>query len=72
MRFSTKDRDNDANNGDCVQNTRSAGWHASCARLTFFGLYGNAGDAGSRFFHWSDWKTSNALKAIDISIKRAG
>ena len=70
-KFSTRDRDNDIwALGHCAQKWASAGWLRQCTYIHLNGQYGAEGDSGKGFIFWEQFKGYNALKSIDLSIKR--
>ena len=53
--FSTKDRDNDAWNGeDCAQRWTGAWWYKHCHHSNLNGVYGSSEEA--KGVHWLHWK----------------
>ena len=74
MQFSTRDRDNDRNGGDCATSWRGAWWYNSCSRSNLNGLYLN-GQSDHRGVTWlyfnataSSWLT---LRYSDMKLRRS-
>ena len=57
--FSTKDRDNDKNSGNCAVNQRGAWWYYNCYASNLNGNYGESN------YHWK-W---NYLKGSEMKLK---
>ncbi|XP_050100272.1 fibrinogen-like protein A [Anopheles aquasalis] len=51
MKFSTKDRDNDAVDEHCAEQNEGAWWHMNCYDASLNGPYGNVDDAKSIFWY---------------------
>ena len=64
MQFSTKDRDNDQNGGNCATYYQGAWWYKSCTYSNLNGVYrsGLVGHQGIRWYHFHN---------NDISLKFA-
>ncbi|XP_052870695.1 microfibril-associated glycoprotein 4-like [Anopheles cruzii] len=63
MKFSTYDRNNDLNNGNCAKSFESAWWYRSCYHSNLNGLYKNIVD--DRSMNWYDF--SNSLEGLSFS-----
>ena len=69
--FTTRDRDNDSKtDGNCAMILQGAGWYRSCTFIHLNAAYGAEGESGSQQMYWEQFKAKNALKSIDLSIKR--
>jgi len=72
-RFSTYDRDNDANSEfHCALGSKSGYWHKSCRHLSVNGVYHlPSGCEFNKGIHWKGWLDQGVcLKKISMSIKR--
>ena len=63
MRFSTPDKDNDRENGDCAFHFSSGWWFNACYYSNLNGLYKNSGNGIS----WRSWKFP--LKKSEMKIR---
>lgn len=67
MKFSTYDRDNDKNSGNCCQSNDGGGWwYNSCYRFNPNGVYGKQTNGGVGYYDKKDILVKNFL----IKIKR--
>lgn len=70
--FTTKDRDNDKNDGNCAVMFKGAWWYTSCHASNLNGLYlkGNHSSYANGV-NWKSWTAYNySLKATRMMIKR--
>uniref|UniRef100_A0A2M4AXH1 Putative ficolin n=1 Tax=Anopheles triannulatus TaxID=58253 RepID=A0A2M4AXH1_9DIPT len=67
MKFSTKDRDNDLNSGQCAHHWESAWWFRNCAWADLNGLYKNVDDWKSiNWYHFKNDKRGMSFTRIMI------
>ncbi|CAH3173426.1 unnamed protein product [Porites evermanni] len=72
MAFSTKDRDNDKNSGNCASHEKGAWWYNSCHWSNLNGLYlhGKVDDRGMSWYYWK--KTHYSVKRSEMKIRPKG
>ena len=72
QRFSTKDQDNDAWDGQCVQAHTGAWWYNRCGHSNLNGVYYSGPNSprykGVAWYHWKGWHYS--LKATEMKVRR--
>ena len=67
--FSTKDRDNDKNGGNCAVDHKGAWWYNNCHHSSLNGLYLN-GKTSSEGMVWLKWKNSSySVKSSEMKIR---
>ena len=67
--FSTKDRDNDQNSGNCAAYNKGAWWYKSCHYSNLNGLYRSGRDS-SYGVNWYHWKGNNySVKRAEMKLK---
>ena len=70
MQFTTNDRDNDHNSGNCAQYYQGAWWYKSCHRSLLNGQYlGPTGNSESAMV-WRGWKGWQSLKSSKMMLRR--
>lgn len=70
MMFSTYDRDNDKQSGNCAEQYRGGFWYNACHVVNLNGEYANSGYIHPRFPVWYYWKTKyEALKETKMMIR---
>ena len=71
MAFSTKDRDNDLNGGDCANRCKGGWWFHSCLDSNLNGLYHHGKHPTSwEGVNWNKWKGhSYSAKRAEMKIK---
>ena len=68
MAFTTKDRDNDRDGGNCAVQFTGAWWYKHCYRSNLNGQYlGNKNDA--RGATWADFRGSLSLKFTEMKLR---
>ena len=71
LAFSTKDRDNDNNSGNCAVTYKGAWWFNSCLNCDLNGVYHHgqhsSGYTGVRWYHWKGH--SYSAKRAEMKIK---
>jgi len=67
--FTTKDRDNDGNSGNCANHAKGAWWYNNCHWSNLNGLYlnGKITDQGMVWYHWKNSHFS--LKRSEMKIR---
>ncbi|XP_065843000.1 ficolin-2-like isoform X2 [Oscarella lobularis] len=70
MKFSTKDEDNDNDNGHCAARYKGGWWCNSCHYTFLNGLYGR----GSGYNHivWYTWKQKTSLSFSEMKFRKRG
>ena len=69
MAFSTKDRDNDNNGGNCAAGGKGAWWYNSCHWSNLNGLYLN-GKISGQGMTWYYWKNAHySVKRSEMKIR---
>ncbi|XP_076333988.1 techylectin-5B-like [Tachypleus tridentatus] len=58
MMFSTKDKDNDKNSGNCVENYKGGWWYNSCYFSNLNGMYYTEDKEDDTSINWYHWKTN--------------
>ena len=67
--FTTKDRDNDGNSGNCANHAKGAWWYNNCHWSNLNGLYLN-GKITNQGMVWHHWKNSHfSLKRSEMKIR---
>ena len=67
--FSTKDRDNDSNGGNCAMAYKGGWWYNSCHNSNLNGLYLN-GKSDPKGMDWSSWKGKHySVKRSEMKIR---
>ena len=67
--FSTKDRDNDADSGNCASKFTGAWWYKSCYHSNLNGQYVNDKNDG-KGMAWYYWKRNhNSVKRSEMKIR---
>eukprot|EP00915_Cephaloidophora_sp_WS-2016_P005778 GHVH01007650.1.p1 GENE.GHVH01007650.1~~GHVH01007650.1.p1 ORF type:complete len:408 (-),score=33.20 GHVH01007650.1:57-1280(-) len=71
MRFSTKDRDNDSNGGNCAQKYKGAWWYKSCHDSNLNGQYlAGPHTSGGDGVNWELWRGNKySLKTASMKIR---
>lgn len=66
--FSTKDRDNDRNSGQCAVSYKGGWWYNNCQHANLNGLYlkGSSSYSGVRWYYWK--KDNESLKRSEMKI----
>ena len=67
--FSTKDRDNDQNPGNCATTYNGAWWYANCHSANLNGLYYRGRHSSSDGVIWSSWKGNYSAKRAEMKLK---
>ena len=69
MQFSTKDRDNDQNSGNCATSWQGAWWYKACHYSNLNGLYrsGLSGQQGVGWYHFLN--NYNSLKFAQMKLR---
>ena len=71
MKFSTKDRDNDANGGNCAVSYKGAWWYRNCHYSNLNGLYSRTRRSGAQYNSWYHWKNRHeSLKFTEMKVRR--
>ena len=72
MAFTTKDRDNDKNSGNCASHEKGAWWYNNCHWSNLNGLYlhGKVDDRGMSWYYWK--KTHYSVKRSEMKIRPKG
>ena len=70
MKFSTNDRDNDANvAGDsCAESWKGSWWYKNCYHSNLNGRYLGAGKTGGDGIRWDKWQTQS-LKKTEMKVR---
>jgi ficolin len=73
MKFSTYDRDNDRNGGNCAVAYQGAWWYNSCHSSNLNALYLKAGARSGKGINWYIWKRDyRSMKKTEMKIRPAG
>lgn len=72
MAFTTKDRDNDKNSGNCASHEKGAWWYNNCHWSNLNGLYlhGKIDDRGMSWYYWKN--THYSVKRSEMKIRPKG
>ena len=70
--FSTKDRDNDADSGQCAQQYKGAWWYTACHSSNLNGLYLSGNHASyANGVNWYSWKGHHySLNVSEMKVRR--
>ncbi|CAC5389862.1 Fibrinogen-like protein A,Ryncolin-4,Angiopoietin-related protein 7,Angiopoietin-related protein 1,Ficolin-3,Ficolin-1-B,Techylectin-5A,Ficolin-2,Ryncolin-1,Tenascin-R,Fibrinogen-like protein 1,Angiopoietin-1,Tenascin-X,Fibrinogen C domain-containing protein 1-A,Tenascin-N,Veficolin-1,Ryncolin-3,Tenascin,Fibroleukin, Fibrinogen C domain-containing protein 1,Ryncolin-2,Angiopoietin-related protein 6,Techylectin-5B,Angiopoietin-related protein 2,Angiopoietin-2,Microfibril-associated glycoprotein 4,Ficolin-1- len=67
--FSTKDKDNDRNSGNCAELYKGGWWYGSCNNSNLKGLYlGNK--ENNKGIRWWKWNRDQSMKTTSMMIRR--
>ncbi|XP_049606730.1 fibrinogen C domain-containing protein 1-like [Syngnathus scovelli] len=71
MKFSTKDRDQDKNSGNCANTYKGAWWYKTCYRANLNGMYKATGTCGNTNAVWYDLGQSSytCLRFVEMKIR---
>ena len=70
MKFSTKDRDNDASGGNCATKYKGAWWYQNCHYSNLNGRYLGPGQNDYTGVNWYHWKSSHySMKKTEMKIR---
>ena len=67
MAFSTKDRDNDRDSGNCAVSYTGAWWYKNCHHSNLNGKYGK--NQGYRWVHWYHFRSGLSLKFSEMKLR---
>ena len=70
MKFTTKDRDNDANSGNCATAHSGAWWYKSCLHSNLNGYYATKRLSSSRYCVWTSFDAVYSLLFAQMKIRR--
>ena len=68
VQFSTKDRDNDENAGDCANHFRGAWWFKACYNSHLNGFYRNTTKVDRSGIEWNRWKGIDLIRRTVMKI----
>ena len=68
--FSTYDRDNDDDSGNCAEHYKAAWWYKACYYSNLNGIYHN----GTSYLgvHWVNLKDGYSLKFTEMKVRATG
>ena len=72
MQFSTKDRDNDQNSGNCASSSywQGAWWYKSCAQSNLNGRYRyGVSSWGTMYWHALGYGAVNAMRFTEMKLR---
>uniref|UniRef100_A0A1X7STC6 Fibrinogen C-terminal domain-containing protein n=1 Tax=Amphimedon queenslandica TaxID=400682 RepID=A0A1X7STC6_AMPQE len=69
-RFTTRDNDNDNDQGNCAQFDTGAWWYNSCADSSLNGRYFNTATDNTQGIVWWHWKGITTLKFTEMKTRR--
>ena len=72
MKFTTYDRDNDKDSGNCASQYKGAWWYKHCHHSNLNGRYLKAGEKSSQGMSWYLWKKDyRSMKKTEMKIRPA-
>ena len=70
MKFSTKDRDNDLDGGNCAVEYQGAWWYNDCLHSNLNGLYFKESKTNWEGIRWNHWKYYS-MKKVEMKTRPA-
>ncbi|XP_062602922.1 fibrinogen C domain-containing protein 1-B-like [Saccostrea cucullata] len=68
-KFTTKDKDNDGDGGNCATQYHGAWWYNACHYSNLNGLYAQSAVSGYQYPVWRKWREKEALKQTQMMIR---
>lgn len=69
--FTTKDRDNDEQTGNCGIQREGAWWYKSCAHSNLNGVYMEGEKGNAKGIQWNKWKSNDySMKSSSMKLRR--